>query len=536
MTARSGNELHLGWRVLAVACTPGNAAAEPFGGPAVFEGAAIHGDQIAFACGGRLWLVSSQGGTAQPITSSTAHDSLPCFAPDGSHLAFLRRSERLSGSAPASPDDPPLTVAVYDVYLCNMATGEERRMTHHPARDFPVGWTVDSKRVLIDSEREGTPRLFTMSAADQLPTALPLPSGYCGCFSPDGKRLAYLPRSFDYLASEFRHYRGGKCSPLWIVDLASSEVAQITDGTSNVRDPMWIGERIFFLADRDGSFDLHAYDTSTKAIKKLTALKNFGARGAATDGKSIVLAGDGSLLVFDLESQVTRRVAISIERGESALRPRIVNAIGQVQSYALNPNGAQAVVSARGDVFLVDTVSGRATNVTKTSGVAEREARISPDGKRLAYFSDVSGEYALRVRGIEDGKETALAIESQPSYYREIAWSPDGKLVAFSDKRLAAWLADLIRPALRTTIDRSGSSAQDLYRLDWSPDGRYVAYAKYGDRPAAARPSARFARQHSSRRHARGLLMRPGRSSTRADATCTSCRAQTPRHPTSRGA
>ncbi|MEX2112983.1 MAG: S41 family peptidase [Pirellulales bacterium] len=453
---------------------------EPFHGPFVLEGATIHSDQVVFACGGKLWRVPSAGGTAEALTTGAAHDSMPRFSPDGARLAFLRRSERLSGRPAASPDDPPSTAAVFDVYVRTLSTGEERRLTHHPERDFPVGWAGDSQRVLFNSNREGVGRLFTMSAGDPLPVPLPLPGGYVGSFSPDGKRLAYLPRAHAYHFTEFRHYRGGECSPLWLVELESGVLERVSDETSNARDPMWIGDRVYFLSDRDGRFDLYVYETGSKETRKLTDLQDFGAREAAADANAIVLVGHGDLQIFDLASETTRPLQVGIERDESALRPRIVNALAQVQSMTLAPNGKRAVACARGDVLLVDTDSGKAANITKSSGVAEREASLSPDGKRLAYFSDAAGEYVLTVRDVQSGKETAISIEPRPSYYRELTWSPQGDRIAFSDKRLAVWLANLSDGTI-TRIDHSDSSAQGLFQFNWSAEGRYLAYAKYGE-------------------------------------------------------
>ncbi len=441
----------------------GAAAAEPFTGPLLIEGAAIHRTQIAFACGGRIWLVAKEGGLAQAVTRGSAHDSLPCFSPDGSQLAFLRRGQR-----------------AMDVYLYVLATGNEQRLTHHPGSDFPVGWTPDAKRVLFNSGREGFERLFTIGVDESLPTALPLPVGYTGCFSPDGKQLAYLPRSHSYHTSEFPYYRGGKCSPLWILDLDSTAVEQVTNGTTNVRDPMWIGQRIYYLWDRDGRFELFVYDTGTKEIHGLTSLGDFGARTAATDGESVLLAGDGGLQVYDLQSKSARSIQVAIPTDDDAQRPRIVNALRQVQSFSLGHDGEQAVVCARGDVFLVDTTSGQARNLTNSSGVFEREARLSPDGRQLAYFCDSSGEYELHVRRLETQTVNALSIEPRPSVYRELTWSPDGKFIAFSDKRLSIWVADLAAGTVKM-LDSSSSSAQDLFHPNWSPDGRYLAYAKYGD-------------------------------------------------------
>jgi tricorn protease len=467
--------------VLAVGAWHGCAtavASEPYRGPFLCEGATIHGRQIVFACGGELWIVDREGGTAERLSGGEGHEAWPCYSPDGSHVAFLRRSDRLSGRPAALPEDPPPTVGVYDVYVRTMATGDERRLTYHPDRDFPVGWTPDSQRVLFHSHREGIVRLFTMGMQDQLPTPLPLPAGYTGCISPDGKRMAYLPRSLDYHFSEFRYYRGGKCAPLWLVELESGAIQRITDGSFNVRDPMWIGDRIYFLSDADGRFDLYVYETTARAIRKLTNLARFGARGAAADGSSVVLVGDGSLQWFDLESEAARPVPIAIPRDDAALRPRVVNAVSQVQAYALGHDGKRAVVCARGDVFFIDPATGKAANVTKSSGVAERDAQLSPDGGRLAYFSDATGEYALHVRNVNGESVTALAIE-QPSYCHELTWSPDGKFIAFADKHLAVWMADLAAGSVQR-IDHSGSSSQGRFALSWSADSRYLAYAKYG--------------------------------------------------------
>lgn len=451
-------------RALATACIIAGLAyaGDALPGPFLIEGATIHGDQIAFGCGGQIWLVPREGGDATSISDSTSYDSLPCFSPDGSRLAFLRRSER-----------------VRDIYVRDMATGEVSRLTYHPANDFPVGWTPDSKRVLLNSAREGFGRLFTMGLDESLPAALSLPNAYTGAFSPDGKQIAYLPRSVEYHFIEEPYYRGGRRSPLWIAELESGTVTKITEGADNVRDPMWIGDRVYSLWDRDGRFDLYVYDVTAKETRKLTDLATTGLRNASTDNSFIVLVGDRGLQLFDLEDESVRPVPISIPRDESALRSRIMGAAGQVLSYSIGPDGARAVLCGRGDVLLVATASGTASNVTKTSGIAEREARISPDGRQVAYFSDATGEYVLHVRAVDSAEETPISIEPQPTFYSELTWSPDAKRIAFSDKRLTIWIAD-VEGGTTTKIDASASSAQHQFFLNWSPDGRCLAYAKHG--------------------------------------------------------
>ncbi len=449
--------------VLMCCCAAGAARAELWSGPFIIEGASIQGDTIYFGCGGRIWSVPANGGEATPLSDTTSYDSLPVVSPNGAQVAFLRRSER-----------------VRDVYVRDLAAGEERRLTHHPGNDFAVGWAADSKRVLLNSDREGASCLFTMALDVPLPERLPLPTAYSGSFSGDGKRLAYLPRSHEYFFGEAPFYRGGQLAPLWIVELNSGAVTEITEPTSNVRDPIWVGDRIYFLSDRDGRFDLFVYDLPTRETRKMTDLATAGLRNASGDGHSIVLVTDTGLQIFDLAAETVKPVDVKIPRDDSALRSRVVDAAAQIQSFSLMPDGTKALICARGDVLLVNLESSTASNLTKTPGIAEREAHASPDGRTLAYFSDASGEYALHVRPIDSTQETIIPIEPEPTFYSELTWSPDGKHIAFSDKRLAVWVADLAAGTVRK-IDSSTSSAQRLFNLDWSPDGRYLAYAKHGE-------------------------------------------------------
>lgn len=440
------------------------AAVELSTGPLLIQGASINSDQIVFGCGGKLWSVSAAGGTAKQLTSSSGNDQLPVLSPDGACVVFLRRSER-----------------VMDVYLRVLASGEERRLTYHPARDFPVGFSPSGTAMLFQSNRDGNERLYTLALAETFPTPVPLPTAYVGSLSPDGRRIAYLPRSHNYQFSEFRHYHGGASSPMWIADLETGAIEQVTDERANAHDPIWIEGRIYFSWDCDGTFNLYVYDLLTKEIRKLTNFDRFGVRSAASDGRSVVLVVDGELHVFDVASESVRTLEVQIPLDRAATRARTVNALQWIQSYSLDRAGAQAVVCGRGDVFLVDVASGNARNITRSSGVAEREARVSPDGRFLAYFADSTGEYSLRIRDTSVKQtEMDIPIEAQPSFYRELTWSPDSKRVAFSDQHVGVWLADVETREVKK-IDRSPSSAQDVFQFSWHPGARYLAYTRYDE-------------------------------------------------------
>ncbi|MBA3240727.1 MAG: PD40 domain-containing protein, partial [Acidobacteria bacterium] len=142
-------------------------------------------------------------------------------------------------------------------------------------------------------------------------------------------------------------------------------------------------------------------------------------------------------------------------------------------------DGGRLAFTARGDVLLFDSSSGEARNLTETPGAAERFAALSPDGKQVAYFSDESGEYQLHVRPLEGaGAVKKMNVEPKPSFYRELTWSPDSKKLAFADKRLALWYADVEGGTARR-VDTSVYSFQEELRPAWSPDSRHLAYSKH---------------------------------------------------------
>ena len=108
----------------------------------------------------------------------------------------------------------------------------------------------------------------------------------------------------------------------------------------------------------------------------------------------------------------------------------------------MSPTGKRAVFEARGDIFTVPAEHGPVLNLTRSSGVAERYPRWSPDGKTLAYWSDRSGEYELTLRPA-DGAGAERTLTSLGAGFRYAPhWSPDSKRIAFVDQ------------AMRIRIDR----------------------------------------------------------------------------------
>jgi tricorn protease len=232
--------------LIALLAGPTLAAAEK---PLLAQHPSLSRTQIVFAFAGDLWLTGRDGGPAARLTTGVGAESDPAFSPDGSLVAF---SGQYDGNT--------------DIYVVAAAGGIPRRLTHHPQPDTVVGWTPDGQRILFTSARmnaNGIPMLFTVGLEGGMPEELPLPTGVSGSFSADGSRLAYVPTMLWQRA--WKRYQGGQTTPIWIVSLADLKVEKIPRGNSNDSNPLWIGDKIYFLSDRNGAISLFVYDLAKGA-------------------------------------------------------------------------------------------------------------------------------------------------------------------------------------------------------------------------------------------------------------------------------
>ncbi len=422
--------------------------------------------QIVFSYAGDLWVVSRDGGDAARMTSGIGNEYAPMFSPDGRWIAFTGEYD---GNT--------------DIYVIPANGGVPRRMTYHPGNDTLVGWTPDSKQLLFVSGRDSASgryaRLFTIAMDGVFPTPLPLPMGYEGAYSPDASRLAYvpLPRAFN----AWKRYRGGMTTPIWISNLRDSSIEKLPRDNSNDFNPMWVGNRIYFLSDRSGPITLFAYDPVSKKVEQLIRNDGLDMKSASVGEDAIVYEQFGSLNLYDLKSGKARRVNVTISADMLSVRPRfekvgplITNPTASV-SAAISPAGARAVFQARGEIVTVPAEKGDPRNLTNTTGVMERSPAWSPDGRWIAYLSDESGEYALHLRqqsGMGEVKKIGLGNRA---FFSDLTWSPDSKKIAYLDNHLGIWYVDIDQgKPVKIDTARRGTS----FNPSWSPDSRWIAFIK----------------------------------------------------------
>jgi tricorn protease len=240
---------------------------------------------------------------------------------------------------------------------------------------------------------------------------------------------------------------------------------------------MWLGEKVYFLSDREGPVTLFAYDTATKKVSRMLKNDGLDLKSASAGPGAIVYEQFGSLHLFDLASGKVRDLPATIAGDMLGVRDKFVNVGEVLSSPSLSPNGVRAVFQARGEIISVPAEKGDYRNLTQTPGVMERYPSWSPDGESIVYFSDESGEYMLHVRDQKGtGIVTRIALAEKPTFYFSPRWSPDSKKIAYADCHLNLWYVDLVEKK-PVKVDRDRILNSDL-TPGWSPDSKWLAYAK----------------------------------------------------------
>lgn len=423
----------------------------------------ISADHLAFVYASDIWVADRSGGDARRLTTSDGAEGEPHFSPDGRWIAF---SGQYDGNL--------------DVYIVPVEGGEPKRLTWHPGQDVARGWSPDGTKVLFASGRINAPipvtRFFTVSVEGGMPESLPMHRAFEGQFSPDGSRMAYqmiLPWE-----AEFRNYRGGQNNPIRIIDLDSLEVEKLpwsSDERPNDHSPVWVGDTIYFLSDRDWAVNVWSYDLNDGQLTQRTQFKEFDCKRLEAGPDAVVFENGGWL--YTLGAGDAEKLAVTV-RGDFPWARTHWEEVGEmIRSYEISPKGKRALFEARGDIFTVPAEKGSIRNLTTSSGVAERAPAWSPDGQSISWFTDEGGEYSLVIADQFGEVSKTVELESPTFYYTPI-WSPDSRHLAYGDADRNLWVIE-IESGEQRKIDNEGfAHPQRLIRPTWSPDSKWLAYSK----------------------------------------------------------
>ncbi len=431
--------------------------------PLLAQGPTLSKSEIVFGYGGYLWSVARDGGNARQLTTG-GHEGGAEFSPDGRWIAFTGEYD-----------------GNLDAFVMPAEGGEPKRLTWHPGADVVVGWTPDSKKVMFRSARASYAdfdQLYTIPVEGGVPEVLPMWRGETGSFSPDGSRLAYVPNL--KWQESWKRYRGGQTTPVYIVKLSDLSLEKLPRENSNDSDPVWMGDTVYFLSDRNGPVTLFSYDTGTKAVKEAVENKGLDFKSLSAGPDALVYEQFGGVYLYDPQKGAAKKIEIHIAGDLPATRPHFEKVGDKISGAGISPTGARAVFEAHGEIFTVPGEKGNVRNLTRTAAIAERDPAWSPDGKQIAFFSDESGDYALHVVD-QTGLGTVKKIDlgKPPSFFYSPSWSPDSKKIAFTDKRLNLWYVD-VEKGTPVKVDTDLYDAWGvLMTPTWSPDSKWLTFTKF---------------------------------------------------------
>jgi tricorn protease len=417
----------------------------------------IGGGVIVFAAEGDLWKVPAIGGVALRLTAHEGEECFPKISPDGRLIAFTAQYEGND-----------------DVYVMTISGGEPVRLTWHPAPDQALGWTADGK-VLFRSRRD-TPnndfRSYKISPEGGLPEMIPLEPAAWVSFEPNGKLVAVQKIGLEF--HNWKRYKGGEAEKIYVGTLDPLAFTEVTHYDGKNAFPMWSGDgRIYFVTDRWGRPNLASMNPDGSDVKRLTRFEDYDVRWPSMGDGKIVYQHKMDIWVYDLTTGDNHQVPIQLPSDRLQVREKFVDPITYLKAWALAKDGERIVLESRGDIFVARTKKkGLIRRITESSAARTKFPAFSPDGKKIAAWTEVNGEEQLLLHAA-DAAEAPKQVGKMPAgWHFAPAWSPDGKHLAWGDERYR----------LHVTDAASGQSAVvdhgewEISHYVWSPDSRYLAY------------------------------------------------------------
>jgi tricorn protease len=432
----------------------------------------INKDLVVFVYAGDIWSVNSNGGEARRLTSHLGFELFPKISPDGKWIAF---SAEYSGNR--------------QVYVMPSTGGAPKQLTWYnsvgvmPPRggwdNVVLDWTPDNKNILIRSNRsplgDRRGKYFLVSIDGKFEKPLQIFNGGFGVLSPDASKIVFTPVDREF--RNWKRYKGGMASDLWIYDLNANTSEQITNFEGTDQLPVWSGDNIYFSSDRDLKLNIWQYNTKSKETKQVTRHSEFDVMWPSGNSDQLVYENGGYIYKLNLQTGQPEKLTINLNYDNPNIIPHYKNVKENIHSFAVSPTGKRALFDARGDIFSVPAENGITENLTRTQGIREIFPSWSPDGKYLTYYSDKTGEYELYILENKKGAQPRQVTTGSSAWKYQPLWSPDSKFLVYADRTLNLKMVD---PFTGKTTEIDHATFSEIRSYSISPDSRWIVYAREG--------------------------------------------------------
>lgn len=432
---------------------------------------AVHGDQVVFAYAGDLYRLEGDSGIARRITSHEGYEVFPRFSPNGEQLAFTGQYQ---GNT--------------EVYVMPATGGNPERITYTATlgrdevsdrmgpNNIILTWRDDNTvlyRTRGKSFNAFKGHLYLADLDGALPEQLPLPAGGFSTFSPDRTKLA-----FNKVFREFRtwkYYKGGMADDIWVFDFNTNETKQITDNAAQDIMPMWHGNSIFFISDRDRIMNLFEYNNETGETHKVTSFDRYDIKFPSIGEDKIIFENGGYLYTYHIPTQELTKLKVYIANDQVVSQQQWVDASEFIFTADVSPDGEAALFAARGDLWTVPEGKGVTRNITSSDGVHNRNPKYSPDGEWIAFISDDTGEDEIYIQKADGSEEPVQLTSGGTTYKYHLLWSPNSMNILWADRDQQLQYVNVMTKRI-TQVDQS--PAGEITQFDWAPDSRWIAYRK----------------------------------------------------------
>jgi len=263
-----------------------------------------------------------------------------------------------------------------DVYTINIDGTSETRLTTSPDWDWSPNWSPDGSQIAFLSYRNGNTEIYIMSADGSKQTRLTKSTAFEGypTWSPDGKNLAFVSDEEEPDPANCGNKPEGCINQIYIMDMESSNVTQLTNDPSNNESPSWSpdGTQLVFHSDKDGTFDIYIINSDGSNPKRLTS--------------------DLAISWRPAWSPLGKKIAFMSDRNNDHF-----------------------------EIYIMDTDGSNVIQLTK--GNANNSAPSwSPDGKLIAFQSSLNGVDSICTIDINGENMNCLGNETTTAW--EPKWQP----------------------------------------------------------------------------------------------------------------